>query len=47
MNQLLRIHAIWNIFIMVWDGDKIESTTCYVDPAAIFEEAAIYAESQN
>ena len=31
----------------VWDGDKIASTTCYVDPAAIFEEAAIYAESQN
>ena len=35
-------HCRW-----VWDGDKIESTTCYVDPAAIFEEAAIYAESQN
>ena len=35
-------HCRW-----VWDGDKIASTTCYVDPAAIFEEAAIYAESQN
>lgn len=35
-------HCRW-----VWEGEKIVSTTCYVDPAAIFEEAAIYAESQN
>ena len=35
-------HCRW-----VWDEDKIASTTCYVDPAAIFEEAAIYAETQN
>ena len=35
-------HCRW-----VWDEDKIISTTCYVDPASIFEEAAIYAESQN
>jgi hypothetical protein len=35
-------HCRW-----VWEEDKIVSTTCYVDPASIFEEAAIYAESQN
>ena len=35
-------HCRW-----VWDEDKIASTTCYVDPTAIFEEAAIYAETQN
>ena len=35
-------HCRW-----VWEGEKIVSTICYVDPAAIFAEAAIYAESQN
>jgi hypothetical protein len=35
-------HCRW-----VWEEDKITTTTCYVDPAAIFEESAIYAESQN
>tara|TARA_B100001059_G_scaffold223726_2_gene249015 strand:+ start:141 stop:629 length:489 start_codon:yes stop_codon:yes gene_type:complete len=35
-------HCRW-----VWKNDKIISTTCYVDPAAIFEEAAIFAKSQN
>ena len=35
-------HCRW-----VWENYKIISTTCYVDPAAIFEEAAIFAESQN
>ena len=35
-------HCRW-----VWEEDKISATTCYVDPAAIFEESAIYAESQN
>ena len=35
-------HCRW-----VWEDDKIVSTTCYVDPAAIFEEATIYAESLN
>tara|TARA_S200000501_G_scaffold119710_1_gene112469 strand:+ start:937 stop:1425 length:489 start_codon:yes stop_codon:yes gene_type:complete len=35
-------HCRW-----VWENNKIISTTCYVDPAAIFEEAAIFAESQN
>ena len=35
-------HCRW-----VWEDDKIISTTCYVDPAAIFEEATIFAESQN
>ena len=35
-------HCRW-----VWEEDKISATTCYVDPAAIFEEAAIYTESQN
>ena len=33
-------HCRW-----IWEEDKIISTTCYVDPAAIFEEAGIYAES--
>ena len=33
-------HCRW-----IWEEDKIVSTTCYVDPAAIFEEAGIYAES--
>ena len=31
-------HCRW-----VWENNKIISTTCYVDPAAIFEEAAIFA----
>ena len=35
-------HCRW-----VWENNQIISTTCYVDPAAIFEEAAIFAESQN
>ena len=35
-------HCRW-----VWENNKIISTTCYVDPAVIFEEAAIFAESQN
>ena len=34
-------HCRW-----IWEEDKISSTVCYVDPTSIFEEAAIYAESQ-
>jgi hypothetical protein len=35
-------HCRW-----IWEEDKISNTVCYVDPTSIFEEAAIYAESQN
>ena len=35
-------HCRW-----LWVEDKVVSTTCYVDPTAILEESAIYAENQN
>ena len=35
-------HCRWE-----WEGDKISKTSCYVDPAAIFAEVALYQEKNQ
>ena len=35
-------HCRWE-----WEGDKINKTSCYVDPAAIFAEVALYQEQNQ
>ena len=35
-------HCRWE-----WEGDKITKTSCYVDPAAIFAEVALYQEKNQ
>ena len=30
-----------------WEGEKITKTSCYVDPAAIFKEFALYQEENK
>ena len=35
-------HCRW-----VWEGEQIVKTNCYVDPAAIFAEVALYQETNQ
>ena len=35
-------HCRW-----VWEGDQIVRTNCYVDPAAIFAEVALFQETNQ